>query len=338
MIRMSLVSGIAAILLSSLIVSCVSPRVVDDLKKKNERCEVDNASLKKQNEELATKNNEMITELEDLRARMKGLVRDTSILGSSLSKMSKNYDQINDLYELLLRKNRELLAGNVTQTGNLMTKLQMTEADLQKREDELRLLERQLNKKKNDLDETLAQLKQREARVNELEQIIADKDKAVTDLKNRVAAALKGFEGKGLTIEQKNGKVYVSMEAKLLFASGSIKVDSKGKSALVKLAKVLENSKDVDVLVEGHTDSDKFQNTSGGIKDNWDLSVLRATAVVKIMKDNSSVDPVRLTAAGRGPYFPVDMGTSKEAKAKNRRIEVILTPDLDELFKLLESN
>jgi len=337
MIKSSLISGIAAILLSSLIFSCVSPRIVEDLKKKNERCEVDNANLKKQNEELATKNNEMMVELDDLRARMKGLVRDTAILGSSLAKLTTNYNQVNDLYELLLQKNRELLAGNVTQTGNLMTKLQMTEADLQKKEDELRLLERQLNKKRSDLDETLAQLKAREARVKELEKIIADQDKAVTDLKNRVSAALKGFEGKGLSIVQKNGKVYVSMEAKLLFASGSIKVDSKGKSALVKLAKVLEESSDVNVLVEGHTDTDKFQG-GGDIKDNWDLSVLRATAVVKIMKDNSKMNPVRLTAAGRGPYFPIDPGSSKAAKAKNRRIEVILTPDLDELFKLLEGN
>ena len=337
MVKSSLISGIAAILLSSLIFSCVSPRILDDLKKKNERCETENAKLKKQNEELASKNNEMIVELEDLRAKMKGLVRDTTILGSSLSKLIKNYNQVNDLYELLLQKNKELLAGNVTQTGNLMTKLQMTEEDLQKKEDELRLLERQLNKKRSDLDQTLAQLQEREAKVNELEQIIADQDKAVTDLKNRVAAALKGFEGKGLSIEEKNGKVYVSMEAKLLFASGSIKVDSKGKSALVKLAKVLEQSTDVNVLVEGHTDSDKYQG-GGDIKDNWDLSVLRATAVVKIMKESSKIDPVRLTAAGRGPYFPVDTGTSKAAKAKNRRIEVILTPDLDALYKLLESN
>ena len=337
MVKSSLISGIAAILLSSLIFSCVSPRILDDLKKKNERCETENAKLKKQNEEVTSKNNEMIVELEDLRAKMKGLVRDTTILGSSLSKLIKNYNQVNDLYELLLQKNKELLAGNVTQTGNLMTKLQMTEEDLQKKEDELRLLERQLNKKRSDLDEALAQLQEREAKVNELEQIIADQDKAVTDLKNRVAAALKGFEGNGLSIEEKNGKVYVSMEAKLLFASGSIKIDSKGKSALVKLAKVLEQSNDVNVLVVGHTDTDKFQG-GGDIKDNWDLSVLRATAVVKIMKESSKIDPVRLTAAGRGPYFPVDTGTSKASKAKNRRIEVILTPDLDALYKLLESN
>jgi len=337
MVKSSLISGIAAILLSSLIFSCVSPRIVEDLKKKHERCETENANLKKQNEELTINSSEMLVELEDLRAKMKGLVRDTTILGSSLSKLTKNYNQVNDLYELLLQKNKELLAGNVTQTGNLMTKLQMTEEDLQKKEDELRLLERQLNKKRSDLDEALAQLQEREGKVNELEQIIADKDKAVKDLKNRVAAALKGFEGKGLSIEEKNGKVYVSMEAKLLFASGSIKVDTKGKSALVKLAKVLEQSNDVNVLVEGHTDTDKFQG-GGAIKDNWDLSVLRATAVVKIMKESSKIDPMRLTAAGRGPYFPVDIGTSEAAKAKNRRIEVILSPDLDALYKLLESN
>jgi len=337
MLKSSLISGIAIVFLSSLFVSCVSPRVVEDIKKKNERCGTENATLKKQNEELVNKSNEMSVELEDLRARMKGLVRDTSIMGSSLAKLTTNYKQVNDLYELLLQKKHELLAGNVTQTGNLMTKLQMTEEDLQKKEDELRLLERQLNKKRSDLDETMSQLQEREVKVNELQQIIADKDKAVTDLKNQVASALKSFEGKGLTIEEKNGKVYVSMEAKLLFASGSIKVDVKGKSALVKLAQALEDSKDVNVLVEGHTDSDNFQG-GGAIKDNWDLSVLRATAVVKIMKENSAIAPVRLTAAGRGPYFPIDNGTSKEAKAKNRRIEVILTPDLDELYMLLESN
>ena len=318
--------------------SCVSPRVVEDLKSKNERCEVDNTTLKSENERLSTSKNEMEVELEDFKKEMKGLKRDTSILGTSLSKMTKNYDQIDELYELLLSKNKELLAGNVSQTNQLMTKLQMTEGDLQKKEDELRALERVLNARKVDLDLMKSELADRAKRVEDLEKIISDKDAAVKALKDLVANALKGFVSSGLTVEERNGKVYVSMEAKLLFGSGSTKIDPKGKKALVKLAKVLEANRDVNIMVEGHTDSDKYPSTKGAIKDNWDLSVMRATAVVRILKESADVHPRRLTAAGRGQYFPVDDGTTAAAKAKNRRIEVILSPKLDELFKLLESN
>jgi len=318
--------------------ACVSPRVVEDLKKKTERCEAENESLKNENEKLTTANNELNASLEDITKRLRGLERDTSILGTSLEKMTKNYNQINDLYELLLQKNRELLTGNQNQNTKLMTKLQLMEEDLQRREDELKLLERALDKKKVDLDILKGELKAREERVNELEQIINDKDQAVAQLKQKVMDALRGFENKGLTVEERNGKVYVSLEAKLLFASGSIVVDSQGKSALVKLAKVLEASEDVNILVEGHTDTDKYRGSSGGIKDNWDLSVLRATSVVKILKDNSTISPDRITAAGRGEFVPIDPDDTADAKKKNRRIEVILTPKLDELFELLNSN
>jgi len=318
--------------------ACVSPRVVEDLKKKTERCEAENESLKNENEKLTTSNNEINATLEDIRKRMKGLERDTSIMGTSLEKMTKNYNQINDLYELLLQKNRELLTGNQNQNTKLMTKLQLMEEDLQRREDELKMLERALDKKKGDLDLLKGELKTREERVNELEKIINDQDQAVAQLKQKVLDALRGFENKGLTVEERNGKVYVSLEAKLLFPSGSIVVDSQGKSALVKLAQVLEVNKEVNILVEGHTDTDKYRGTTGGIKDNWDLSVLRATSVVKILKDNSTITPDRITAAGRGEFVPVDPSDTEDAKKKNRRIEVILTPKLDELFELLNSN
>ncbi len=146
-----------------------------------------------------------------------------------------------------------------------------------------------------------------------------------------------GFEGKGLTITQKNGKVYVSMEENLLFASGSTIVEDKGIEALKKVAKVLEQNSEINILIEGHTD-DVPMAGKGDIKDNWDLSVMRATSIVKIITKNSSVDPRRLTAAGRGEYFPVDPAKTTEARKKNRRTEIILTPKLDELFKVLETN
>ena len=170
----------------------------------------------------------------------------------------------------------------------------------------------------------------------ELEAILKSKDDAANELKKKLSDALFNFEGKGLTITQKNGKVYVSMDESLLFASGSIAVEEKGIEALKKVAKVLEQSKDINVLIEGHTD-DVAMSGKGEIKDNWDLSVLRATSIVKIISKNSSVDPKRLTAAGCGENFPIDPGKTPEARKKNRRTEIILTPKLDELFKVLET-
>jgi chemotaxis protein MotB len=147
---------------------------------------------------------------------------------------------------------------------------------------------------------------------------------------------LLGFQDNGLTVSTKNGKVYVSLEERLLFESGSTVVDAKGVDALKKLAKVLEREEDINVLIEGHTDNVPIKSAS--IKDNWDLSVLRATSIVRIITSNSKVDPRNLTAAGRGEYFPIDKANTPEARRKNRRTEIIITPNLDELFKIIGSN
>ena len=176
-------------------------------------------------------------------------------------------------------------------------------------------------------------LAEREQRVNELEEMIKRKDDAVKALKTKVANALKGFENKGLTVVQKNGKIYVSLEAKLLFSSGSTVVEVEGKKALIDLAKVLESEKEVEIVVEGHTDTDKFTSPSSP-RNNWELSVLRSTAVVEIMTANSKMNPAKLMAAGRSEYLPVDL----KDKAKNRRIEIIISPNLNELFDIISKD
>ena len=192
-----------------------------------------------------------------------------------------------------------------------------------KREDTLAVMTAQMSDKQ-------AALADREAQLAELQAELAAKDAAMKSLKDRVSAALTGFEGKGLTVEQRNGRIYVSMDNKLLFSSGSYAVDAKGKDLITKLAKAIENEPDLNVLVEGHTDTDKV--TGGGVvKDNWDLSVMRATSVVRIMQESSMMDPLRITAAGRSEYVAIDPAD----KAKNRRIEIILAPDLKELMKLV---
>jgi chemotaxis protein MotB len=212
--------------------------------------------------------------------------------------------------------------------------LRDTQEELLAKEDRLRELEKQLNAKEKRLNDLEKELKLREARVEELESIIAEKDAAVRALKDRISNALLGFKDKGLTVEQKNGKIYVSLEAKLLFPSGSTAVNAEGKKALIDLAEVIKDEEDITILVEGHTDTDPF-NGSGAIKDNWDLSVIRATSVVKIMTTEGKMDQAMLTAAGRGEYMPIEPNNTAEGKAKNRRIEIILTPNLDKLFEII---
>ncbi|WP_162053054.1 OmpA/MotB family protein [Pontibacter pamirensis] len=193
-----------------------------------------------------------------------------------------------------------------------------------------------LNMSKSQIERLNADLQAREQRLAELQRILDEKDKAVANLRSRVSNALLGFNDKDLTIDVRNGKVYVSLAEQLLFNSGSTKVDPKGVDALKKLAVVLKEQKDVNVLVEGHTDDVPIARGTVGMQDNWDLSVLRATEITRILA-NAGVDPQRVTPSGRSKYIPLDEATTKEARQKNRRTEIILTPKLDELFQILET-
>ena len=155
------------------------------------------------------------------------------------------------------------------------------------------------------------------------------------DIKNKIQNALVGYEGNGLQIESRNGRIYVSLDEKLLFQSGKWNVDTRGKQAIRQLSGVLAGQKDIDILVEGHTDNVPYSG-NGNITDNWDLSVKRATAIVRILLENKELEASRVTAAGRGEFNPVDTDNTKEARQKNRRIEIILTPKLTELLQLFE--
>jgi chemotaxis protein MotB len=319
------------------IYSCVPQRQMQEEQAKRKNCEAELASLKSNTEGCEAKLKEISRSLDDNQRMVSGLVKDTSILGVSYRATTSRYDKLNLINEELLKKYNQLLEGNRDDTKKINGELQITQEQVLKKQDELKHLETELNAQKKELDLLNAELKKREARVNELEAILKSKDDAVNNLKKTLSDALLGFEGKGLTITQKNGKVYVSMDESLLFASGSTSVEAKGIEALKKVAKVLEQNEDINVLIEGHTD-DVPMVGKGEIKDNWDLSVMRATSIVKIITRNSKVDPKRLTAAGRGEYVPLDSVKSVEARKKNRRTEIILTPKLDELFKVLNTN
>ena len=325
------------ILTLALFTACVPSRKFEEVKSKKELCEEQREALKEQNRKLDEQFTEVNEKYQDLMKRSKLLKTDTTVLGKSLRQMTKNYDKLNDTYELLLDKNNELLVGNQKETSALFGNLQQSQAELQKQSDALEAARVSLTQKEQSLNQLESELDKRSKRVNELEAVLRRKDSTVNALKDKVQKALLGFENNGLTIEQKNGKVYVSMEENLLFASGSYEIEKKGQKALKDLSRVLEKNSDVNILVEGHTDNVPY-NGSNALKDNWDLSVKRATSVVKIILDKSSIDASRLTAAGRGANVPIASNETKEGRSKNRRTEIILTPNLDELFELLETN
>lgn len=187
----------------------------------------------------------------------------------------------------------------------------------------------------SEIDKLSADLRRREARLKEVEDILKKRDEATNALKNKLQKALLGFQQSGLSVDIRNGKVYVSLTDKLLFSSGSIIIDDKGKLALQELAKVLKTQPEINIAVEGHTDNQKVVNL-GQIKDNWDLSVLRATSVVRYLTETERIENSRLTATGKGEFQPIGEGTGPEIRSRNRRIEIVLSPKLDELYNLIK--
>ena len=228
--------------------------------------------------------------------------------------LQKKYDALNDSYTALEQNSSKAIADNVQKNRELLAQLEAKELALTAENDRLLKLE--------------ADMQERSQRIAELEALITSKDQAMRDLKDAISKALTAFEGKGLTVEQRDGKVYVSMENKLLLKSGSWAVGSEGRKAIEQLGTVLADNPDIAVLIEGHTDNDPF-SSGGQIANNWDLSTKRATAIVQILNENEAINPESLTAAGRGEFAPIASNETTEGKAKNRRIEVVLTPKLD---------
>ena len=324
------------LLIIATISSCVSPKVVEEIKLQRQQTFQENQKIKKENTSLSTANIELKDKLSRLNSEITQLISDSTTRAASCRQLQSQLDDLNEAYDLLTAKNSQMMSNKAEETKKLLEELQKTREELLKKEDELLTLEQNLSVKQKELLNTQNELVEREQKVMELQSIINKKDSLLSALKDRISSALLGFEGDGLTITQKNGKVYISLEEQLLFASGSWQVDARGREALSKLSKALENQQDINVLIEGHTDSIPFGGR-GQIKDNWDLSVVRATAIVRILTSSSSIDPERLTAAGKGEFVPIQSNSTSAGRSANRRIEIILTPKLYDLYELLEN-
>lgn len=312
---------IAASIIGSLTLSsCVSSKVFKDLEGKYADVKRENRSLKDDLAKFKKSSNEYETSLDVLTTKYADLKTERDQLASDYSSTKEAYENLQKSYDALEANSSQALAENSKQNRALITELEEKKKALAQERSRLEKLQSDLESRSN--------------RINELESVIAAKEAKMQALKSAVSAALGDFEGKGLTVEQRNGKVYVSMENKLLFNSGSWAVGSEGRRAVEQLGQVLATNPDIAVLIEGHTDNVPYGG-NGPLKDNWDLSTKRATSIVNILRENSQIDPQNLTAAGRGEFAPIGSNETTEGKAKNRRIEVILTPKLDEISKLL---
>lgn len=253
-------------------------------------------ALVAERDSLATRTGTLEDTVAKLRSDTMRLHRELTDLQNNYNALNANYNTLNDKYNAL--------NNNFTTSSSRVSQLS-------------------------------ADLKKREARLKEVEDALRKRDDASNALRDKLQKALLGFQNSGLTVDIRDGKVYVSLADKLLFPSGSIVINENGKLALQQLAAVLNKEPDINIAVEGHTDDKKVINL-GQIKDNWDLSVLRSTSVCRYLTETEKIDPKRLTATGKSEYQPVDPANTNEARAKNRRIEIVLSPKLDELYNLIK--
>jgi chemotaxis protein MotB len=320
---------------SAFLLACVPQRKLDELQVKYDDCQKTKQECSTQ---LASSQADLDLVKENsnkLKTHILNLQADSLECFTALERTQKLYAQSETTSQKIIDNSRYENERLSTDLNAKNEALKNKEKELNDKEASLMLAQNKNRDLSSSLASTEANLKKREQRVAELESILKAKDSAVNALKASIQKALLGFQNQGLTVETRNGKVYVSMEEKLLFKSGSITVDPKGESALLELAKALNQNKDVSILVEGHTDNVPMKSTT--IKDNLDLSVLRATSIARILTTTGSVDPKRVTSAGRGEHFPIDVANTPEARAKNRRTEIILTPKLDELLNILNN-
>ncbi len=309
-----MIKKIAAVfMILALSTSCVSKKIYTDLENKYTDLQKENRSLADENEALKQSKVQLEAEQSELESALKAMKDSRDKWQTDYTAANNKFNVLEASYKALEKNSNEALQNNMNKNRELLE---------------------QLEAKGKALAIEQERLSKNAKRLQELEAMIAEKEASMLRLKETLSKALNGFEGKGLTVYQKNGKVYVSMENKLLFGSGSWSVGTEGKKAVVEVGKVLAANPEISVLIEGHTDDDPYGG-SGPIADNWDLSTKRATAIVNILAENKGVNKQNLTAAGRSEFSPIASNANAEGKAKNRRIEIILTPKLDEISKML---
>jgi chemotaxis protein MotB len=323
---------IKAIVLLALLVpmlnSCVSARKYEEMEAWKDRLARENLQTEQDLQSSRQLAAELREEVGTLEKRLRELSEDLTRSRQQYTELDRANRDLIDRYDRIVAQNQQMLENVSGEKAELTALLNQKEQELNRREREQQLLQAELAQQQANQDNLQRELAAREARVAELEKAIADKEARLRTIRERVNQALRGFSEAELTVREQNGKVYVSLSQNLLFASGSKTINRQGKQAIAQLATVLNANPDINITVEGHTDTD------GEAAFNWDLSVGRATTVVKELTTNG-VDPKRIIASGRGEFFPVATNETSVGKALNRRTEIILTPRLEGLYELL---
>ncbi len=331
---MNTITKIAYLFLAIIsLIACVPQRKFADLENKHTTLSADKIILDSLFKIVTTKyesckkiHNELETDHEKLSADFK----ETESL---YNRSRKAYEQLNETYEKRLFSESSTNDELKRSLRELETKLVKKELELNQKEANLILKENETKKLNANVALMEKSLKEREAKVKELEALIRQKDESVNKLKETLTNALLGYKESGLSVTSKDGKVYVSVDEKLLFQSGKVDVDPNGRKALLKLCETLKNNSDFDIVIEGHTDNIPIKTAR--FEDNWDLSVLRATAITRLMTQDGKIDPKKIIPSGRGENFPADNSDTKEARTKNRRIEIIISPSLKAIMTIL---
>lgn len=301
--------------------SCVSMRKYEDLEQRSNRLANDYRVSSEQLESTRAQAARLQERLGEAEKQQAQLTQDLAASKQRYDELDRTNRDLLARYDRILAQNEQMLQSAGNEKQQLTAQLAIKEQELDRREQELRLAQSRMETLQRDLEA-------RSQRVTELENAIKEKEARLNSLREKVNAALRGFSSADLSVQEKNGRLYVSLSQNLLFPSGSKTINQQGKRAIAQLAQVLNSNSDINIMVEGHTDTD------GDANFNWDLSVGRASTVVKELTANG-VDPKRVTAAGRGEFFPIAPNTTTEGKAQNRRTEIILTPKLEALYELI---
>lgn len=325
MIRSATLPVFALLAVSLLLPGCVSMKKYQELELIKNHYKDESESLKT----VRSENEQLKERLTTCDAQLKQSVRSNEELTVRSESLKRNYDDLIVRFDDLLEQNKALLYSTTDEKEALLLQLTSQQAEIERQRQELAAIKTALDERAINMDELRNSLDERERRVNELEAMVQAKEAQMFSLRENLNQALLGFSAADLTITEKDGKLYLSLSQNLLFKTGSDQIDFRGKNALKQVADALNANPDIDIMVEGHTDSD------GTPAANWDLSTRRATAVVKILGEYG-VPPARMTASGRGLYAPVAPNDTPANKARNRRTEIILSPKLDQLYQMIK--
>ena len=306
-----------AVLLSS----CVTSKKYNSLADDYNKCSQNLSKIQMKNSELSSHIGSLEESLIDC--------------NNKLSTANANIEKLSSENQLTKKENEELNKQLRTSNSKINEVLNDKSKHLAELSNSLNQKEIELAQKERNLDSLQNEFMESQKQLQRVKDQLDAKNKQLAQIQNKLKDALLGFTDKGLTIETKEGKVYVSMDEKLLFSSGSWQVSEEGVKALGEIAVVLSNNPDIDIMVEGHTDNVPLAGKNQ-IKDNWDLSVMRATSITKILLSGTGISPKRIIPCGRGEYMPLTDNKTAENRAKNRRTEIILSPKVNELLDMIK--